>query len=150
MRSSGQLYVITVASPVDRIRDEDDLATVVRAYFDEYGDRFGDVALTQEIGASIDAVRLRAWVPRERWKLQELPAAQRGIDAALKGTRSCWWKPDGFQDTPVFDYAALEPGHVIAGPAVVESRDTTILVAPGWTGRMDVYGFFTLDWEQQT
>jgi len=26
MRSSGQLYVITVASPVDRIRDEDDLA----------------------------------------------------------------------------------------------------------------------------
>src|SRR4030095_9865549 len=47
MRSSGQLYVITVASPVDRIRDEDDLATVVRAYFDEYGDRFGDVALTQ-------------------------------------------------------------------------------------------------------
>jgi N-methylhydantoinase A len=150
MRSSGQLYVITVASPVDRIRDEDDLATVVRAYFDEYGDRFGDVALTQEIGASIDAVRLRAWVPRERWKLQELPAAQRGIDAALKGTRSCWWKPDGFQDTPVYDYAALEPGHVIAGPAIVESRDTTILVAPRWSGRMDTYGFFTLEQEHLT
>jgi N-methylhydantoinase A len=147
MRSSGQLYVITVASPVDRIRDDDDLATIVRAYFDEYGDRFGDVALTQEIGASIDAVRVRAWVPRERWKLQELPAAQRGIDAALKGTRSCWWKPDGFQDTPVYDYAALEPGHVIAGPAIVESRDTTILVAPSWRGRMDTFGFFTLEQE---
>jgi N-methylhydantoinase A len=150
MRSSGQLYVITVASPVDRIRDEDDLAAVVRAYFDEYGDRFGDVALTQEIGASIDAVRLRAWVPRERWKLQELPAAQRGIDAARKGTRSCWWKPDGFQDTPVYDYAALEPGHVITGPAIVESRDTTILVAPAWRGRMDTFGFFTLEQEHLT
>ena len=150
MRSSGQLYVITVASPVDRMHDDDDLATVVRAYFDEYGDRFGDMALTQEIGVSIDAVRLRAWIPRERWRVSELPAASRGVDAARKGARSCWWEPDGFVDTPVFDYGALEPGHVIPGPAVVESRDTTILIAPQWVGRMDTYGFLTLEHERQS
>jgi N-methylhydantoinase A len=149
MRSSGQLYVITIASPVRRIRDEDDLATVVRSFFDEYSDRFGDLALTREVGVSIDAVRLRAWVPRERWEVHELPAAQRPVDAASKGTRSCWWDPDGYRDTPVFDYAALEPGHVIGGPAIVESRDTTVLIGPAWKGRMDTYGFFTLDEEQQ-
>jgi N-methylhydantoinase A len=50
----------------------------------------------------------------------------------------------------VYDYAALEPGHVIAGPAIVESRDTTILVAPSWRGRMDTFGFFTLEQEHLT
>jgi N-methylhydantoinase A/oxoprolinase/acetone carboxylase beta subunit len=53
-------------------------------------------------------------------------------------------------DTPVFDYGALEPGHVIPGPAVVESRDTTILIAPRWVGRMDAYGFLTLEHERQS
>lgn len=149
MRSSGQLYVITVASPVERIENEDDLAAIVRAYFDEYGDRFGDLALTQEIGVSIDAIRLRAWVPRERWKLAERPAASRGVDAAHKGTRRCWWDPDGFAETPVYDYAQLEPGHTIAGAAIVESLDSTILIAPGWRGQMDAYGFFTIEHERQ-
>jgi N-methylhydantoinase A len=149
VRSTGQLYVITIASPVERLEDDNDLAAVLRAYFDEYGDRFGDLALTREVGVSIDAIRMRAWVPRDPWKIVPLPAVQRGVDATVRGHRDCWWQATGVRSTPVHDYAALGPGHELDGPAVIEAADTTILVEPGWRGRMDEYGFFTIRKESQ-
>lgn len=144
VRSTGQLNVITIASPIETMQGDNDLAAVLRSYFEEYGDRFGDLALTREVGVSIDAVRLRAWIPRESWKLSELAAVDRGVDAALTGTRECWWRRGGTVPTPVYDYAALGPGHELGGPAIVEAADTTVLVEPGWSGRMDEYGFFTI------
>ena len=139
--------MITIASPVHRLESRDDLAAVIQAYFDEYADRFGDLALTREIGVSVDAVRVRAWIPREPWSLSPLAAVDRGVDAARKGERECWWEPDGFTGTPVYDYGKVGPGHRLEGPAVVEAADTTILIEPGWAGAMDEYGFFTLSQE---
>jgi N-methylhydantoinase A len=150
VRSTGQLNVITIASPVESMRDDNDLAAVLQAYFDEYGDRFGDLALTREVGVSIDAVRLRAWIPRESWALSELAPVDRGVDAARTGSRECWWRQGGVVSTPVYDYTALGPGHELRGPAVVEAADTTVLVEPAWTGRMDEYGFFTIRKEQSS
>jgi len=40
-------------------------------------------------------------------------------------------------DTPIYDRAALLPGHVIKGPAVVEQLDATTLVFPGDTASVD-------------
>jgi len=147
IRSTGQIYVITIASPVHRIESRDDLATIISAYFEEYADRFGDLALTREIGVSIDAIRVRAWVPRESWKVGRLAPVDRGVDGARRGERECWWPGGGSAATPVYDYAALGPGHEIGGPAVVEAADTTVLIEPGWRARMDDYGFFTLNQE---
>jgi N-methylhydantoinase A len=50
----------------------------------------------------------------------------------------------GFTATPIFDREALRPGHTIAGPAVIEAPDTTMLVRPGQTVRMDDYRNLTL------
>lgn len=144
IRSTGQINVITIASPVDRLEGKADLAAVVQSYFEEYADRFGDLALTREIGLSIDAVRLRAWIPREPQKLSQVQPVDRGVEAAKTGSRRCWWAPDGFSETPTYDYAALGPGHEISGPAVIEAADTTILVNPSWTAAMDEYGFLKI------
>ncbi len=37
----------------------------------------------------------------------------------------------GWADAPVFDFDALAPGQAIAGPAIVESAMTTVLLRPG-------------------
>lgn len=42
-----------------------------------------------------------------------------------------------WHDAPVFDFAALAPGQRIAGPAVVESDTTTVLLRGGDVARMD-------------
>jgi len=33
----------------------------------------------------------------------------------------------------------LRPGHVVAGPALVEAEDTTVVIEPGWTLRIGEY-----------
>ncbi|OLT40003.1 hypothetical protein BJF85_06580 [Saccharomonospora sp. CUA-673] len=150
MRSTGQLYVITIASPVRRLETQDDLAAIIKTYFEEYGDRFGDLALTKEVGISIDAIRLRAWIPRPAPRQAELATTGEPVSRARKATRECWWA--GRQtsvDTEIYDYAALGPGHRLAGPAIVEAPNTNIVVEPGWTGEMDEYGFFTMRQEDK-
>lgn len=151
MRSTGQLYVITIASPVRRLETQDDLAAIIKAYFEEYGDRFGDLALTKEIGISIDAIRVRAWIPRAAPQPSERAATGEPVSAARKGTRRCWWNgSETSLDTEIYDYAALGPGHRLAGPAIIEAPNTNIVVEPEWVGEMDGYGFFTMRQEDKS
>jgi N-methylhydantoinase A/oxoprolinase/acetone carboxylase beta subunit len=37
---------------------------------------------------------------------------------------------------------------VISGPAIVESLDSTLVIPPGWQGRVDDAGFIRLTREQ--
>lgn len=53
----------------------------------------------------------------------------------------------GWREIPVFDRLALPRGHRIAGPALLEQPDTTILVEPGQAGRVDQKGNIILECE---
>lgn len=51
---------------------------------------------------------------------------------------------DGWTAVPVFAFAALAAGQVIAGPAVVESDTTTVLLRPGNHARYDARGWLDI------
>lgn len=53
------------------------------------------------------------------------------------GTRAVYLA-GAWQDVAVLRRADLQPGHRIAGPALIEQDDTTVWVVPGWTGAVDV------------
>ena len=57
---------------------------------------------------------------------------------ALKGTRPAYF-PEyaAFRDTPVYDRYLLRPGDEIAGPAIVEERESTAVIGPGGDIRVD-------------
>ncbi len=135
--------MITIASPVERIESDNDLAAVLQAYFAEYADRFGGYALTREVGVSIDAIRLRAWVARaHRGSCPAAPSPSIAASSAARRRRDCWsqhGRPTG--PTPSTTTRRSAPGHELEGPAVLEAADTTILVydrlaAHGWTVRI--------------
>ena len=75
-----------------------------------------------------------------------VPGAGVGADAAaaadrpaLKGRRPVWFPEFGDRrDTPVYDRYALRPGDACDGPAIVEERESTLIVGPG--GRFAVMG----------
>ena len=46
----------------------------------------------------------------------------------------------GWHDAAVFDRLMLPVGCVVAGPALLEQPDTTILIEPGHQGRVDRFG----------
>ncbi len=51
---------------------------------------------------------------------------------------------DGYQDTPIYAGARLQPGHEITGPAIIEETFTTIVVYPGWSVRVDDAGDYEM------
>jgi N-methylhydantoinase A len=55
-----------------------------------------------------------------------------GTPAIPKGTRSVFIG-EASHDVAVYDRRALALGQIIAGPVIVEERETTVFVLPGWT-----------------
>jgi N-methylhydantoinase A len=43
-------------------------------------------------------------------------------------------------ETPVYDRKALAAGQSIAGPAIIEERETTTAIPPGWRATIDQVG----------
>jgi N-methylhydantoinase A len=56
----------------------------------------------------------------------------------VKTTRRAWFiEAAGWIDTPVYDRYALGPGATFSGPAIVEERESTAVIGPGATCRVD-------------
>ena len=65
--------------------------------------------------------------------------------AALRKKREIYWPDLGKRRaTPVYDGERLASGNRIAGPAIVETADTTVVVQPGSRLRVDALGNFEL------
>lgn len=47
---------------------------------------------------------------------------------------------DAYADVPVYDRSALALGQEIAGPVIIEERETTAFILPGWTLTIDADG----------
>jgi N-methylhydantoinase A len=67
------------------------------------------------------------------------PVAPRAAaGAAHTGQRPAYFpEAGGFVPTPVFDRYALTPGAVVRGPAIVEERESTLVVGPRGRARVD-------------
>jgi N-methylhydantoinase A len=66
-----------------------------------------------------------------------IPAESPGISTAIKGSRPAYF-PEfrAFRPTTVYDRYALVAGQAFDGPAIVEERESTLVVGPG--GRFEV------------
>ncbi len=63
-------------------------------------------------------------------------AARFGSGGALRGHRSMWFPKGGYVEGAVYDRYALTPGFEFTGPAVVEERESTMVIGP--SGRATV------------
>lgn len=75
--------------------------------------------------------------------------ARRGGDpaAARKGVRAAYFpEAEGFTPTPVYDRARLAPGDVIPGPAIIEERESTLVVGPRGQVTVDRHLNLIMEW----
>jgi N-methylhydantoinase A len=57
---------------------------------------------------------------------------------ALKGKRRAYFpEREGYVETPVYDRYAFKPGATFTGPAIVEERESTLIVGARGRGRVD-------------
>ena len=76
----------------------------------------------------------------------EYSAASQSIAVAKKAARKVYFGDiDDYRETDIYDGDLLERGMTVAGPAVVEQTNTTIVVFPGQKLAVNEYGDFVLD-----
>jgi N-methylhydantoinase A len=99
-------------------------------YRREYGNTLGDIpAVIVSLKTAVRGVR--AGAPT---RMAETLHATRAIAAS---TRRVYF--EGWLDTPIYDRARFRPGQVFDGPAIIEQADTTSVIEPGMTARIDSF-----------
>jgi N-methylhydantoinase A/oxoprolinase/acetone carboxylase beta subunit len=127
MRYAGQGFEVTVPLPPGPL--EARRASAVRAAFlDTYRERYGQAERYQPL--EIVSWRVLARGPVPEVALAPVPRG-RDLRAARTGRRPVYFAPAGFVDTPVYARDRLGAGATLRGPAVVEERESTLVVPPG-------------------
>ena len=91
--------------------------------------------------------RVRASAVSAKPRVVAAPEAEAAPSTdARAGTRAVYWSELGdFEPTPIFWGERLQAGNVVAGPAIIQVPDTTIVVRPFQSGRLDPYGNVLID-----
>src|SRR5262249_44562093 len=101
------------------------LETIRDAFHKVYAQRYAEVPKAARFEGLNFRVRCSAPDPQVR-----ISGAVGGAANKVKGSRNAWF--DGrFQDVTVWDRYALVPGDEIDGPAIVEEREATTVIAAG-------------------
>ncbi|VEN73621.1 Hydantoinase [Candidatus Desulfarcum epimagneticum] len=92
--------------------------------------------------------KVRARLPENPFSMPDLGPGSGNIQDCLKGTRWAFsiLKKD-FTPFAVYDRPALFPGARIDGPAIIEERESTIVIGEDARASVDAYGFVWMDIE---
>jgi N-methylhydantoinase A len=144
VRYAGQGHELTVEIPAGRL-GPDTLEAIERAHAETYAGRYG---YAEAPGMPLEATN---------WKLEitcVVPAIEVGLPTittveaadARKSVRPIYVpEGGGFVDCPVYDRYRLGSGASLAGPAVIEERETTVILLPGDRATVDGHGNLLVD-----
>ena len=148
MRHKGQINEVEVeiAGP---LLTEADLPGLHEAFVTRYERLYGQGASLPGARLEIVTYRCRAAADTAKPRLTRSENLSAIIDSGAKRpARPVFWSESSeTMDTPVFEGEKLVPGNSVAGPAIVETADTTVVVHPGQTLAVDAFGNFELSLE---
>jgi N-methylhydantoinase A len=134
MRYMGQGHEVSVPLPEGALSGQE-LGRISADFENAYQSLYGRKG--PEVPLEVINWRVVASGPRPETQLQ-LPRARDTRGAARKSARPAYFpEREGFIDTPVFDRYALEPGTEFSGPAIVEERESTLIVGARGRARVD-------------
>ena len=144
-RYEGQGYEIRFSVPDGPITDAwlaevEDLFH--QAHEAEYGHRFKDSAV------ELVNIRVEAIGTIDELTPPQAPGAATGLEEALIARRPVVFSADGQPtsfDTAFYDRGKLGAGQVFEGPAIIEQYDSTVVVPPRFSGRIDEVGNMVID-----
>jgi len=135
MRHVGQGHEIPVTLADVTLPDAELRDRLRAAFAASYETLYGRGLLA---GADVEVItwRVRCAGPREPFS-PTFAAEPSGLPTA-RGARRAWFdEAAGFVDAPVLSHYALAPGTELRGPAIVEQRESTVVVGPSAVARID-------------
>ena len=142
LRYLKQYHEVTV--PV-AWRDGFDEAEVSSAFHARHNRLYGYDLAAAATGLELINLRVRSTGQTPKPTLPLVAAGGEDAGQALKGRRRAYVpESQNFVDLPVYDGHLLVAGNLIAGPALIERTDTTIVVAASFSARVDAHGSVVL------
>ena len=138
LRYEGQGCEVTIPLPSETL-SRGCLDDLLREFEERYRDLYGRTV--ESLG--LEAVNWRVVVRGPR------PAMAAAVPGSITGSTQRARKPSrpvffpearGFVDVPVFDRYQLAPGGAVEGPAIIEERESTIVVGPDGRASVDEFG----------
>jgi N-methylhydantoinase A len=128
LRAIGQEWTLTVP-----VVPGEPVARIVERFHAQHERVYGHAAHDQPVESVAVRIVATGVFPRPMLRHGASPA----IGVARERSRRAWFAEAGaFVETRVIDRGAIGPGDRLAGPAIVEQLDTTVLVPPGYAARI--------------
>src|SRR3989475_112473 len=145
VRHKGQINEVEVLLPWSRLPADFELRLrkmFVERYEQLYGR--GSALAGAQLEFVVSRLRARALTPQPKLVFSK-KSSKSIAKSGIRKKRDIYW-PDlrKHRATPVFDGEKLISGNQVKGPAIVETADTTVVVHPGTTLRLDALGNFEI------
>ena len=140
-RYERQSYELAVAVP-GKVLDAAALQGVAEAFHDRHKLTYGHDNRSEPV--QLVSLRVTAIGAIPTLTISTSPAAPGDAANAIKAQRQVWFRGIGATQATIYDRRHMPAGLLAPGPAVIESLESTILVPPAWTARMDEHGFIHL------
>ena len=135
MRYIGQGHEIQVPLPTGQLSSEN-VPTIVKSFEEIYRRLYE--RLSQSVPVEIINWRVISSGPAPQVRLQVVGNELEVAKTARKGSRKVYFPElGGYHAVSVYDRYALLPGTSLAGPAIVEERESTVIVGPDCHFRID-------------
>src|SRR5262245_23073368 len=144
LRFHRQTWEVTVPVPA---LDAATVASLADAFRARYAELYGSGALAASAGIDLVNCRVIGVARRPRPAPATAPTGSPDPTPARSGARHAWLPAGGDERVrvSVYDGERLTPGMTFPGPALVDRRDTTILVLAGDQARVDGEGSIVIE-----
>jgi N-methylhydantoinase A len=141
MKFNLQIHQVEVPVPGGTLTGEDAQHQVER-FIERYEQIYGQGSAFPGAGTQIGLFKVLA---RGRVRTPVPPPIERQA-SPTPNERDVYWRDlGGFVATAIYDGPKLVPDEVLAGPAILEFPDTTVVVPPGASARLDQLGSVLID-----
>src|SRR6266568_577269 len=135
MRYVGQGHEIQVPLPTGLLSSES-IPSIIKSFEEIYRRLYE--RLSQSVPVEIINWRVTSSGPAPQVRLQVVGNELKVAQTARKGSRKAYFPElGGYHTVSVYDRYALQPGTSFAGPAIVEERESTVVVGPDCRFRID-------------
>ncbi len=135
IRYVGQGHEIQVPLPAGQL-SSDSLPTIIHSFEEVYRRLYE--RLSPSVPIEIINWRVTSSGPLPQVRLQVARNEQATAETARKGSRKAYFPElGGYHDIAVYDRYGLWPGASFDGPAIVEERESTVIVGPDCRFRID-------------
>jgi N-methylhydantoinase A len=141
LRYTGQGYELR--TPLEglfgTLLTEESLAAVRTRFDERHAQIHGHAAKERPVELVSYRLRVRVTVPKYQPVPEPPPPAPRPIETAIKGRRRLHLAGKDSVNAVLYERDRLDIGATISGPAIIEQFDSTTVIPPGWSGRVDAY-----------